>query len=181
MATLLLNADFGMLGINPLSVISWHNAIKLHFTGAAVIVEEYDNWSVSSPSLEMAVPSVMALSNYAKFSRAVKLSSRNIFIRDRHICQYCTEEFEPKDLTRDHVKPRKHGGKSTWLNLTTACKKCNHVRGHDENIRPFKMPWKPTIYEIESRMLSYPVVAQHETWIPYLEMRWEPELIVKGY
>ena len=33
-------------------------------------------------------------------------------------------------LTIDHVIPRSRGGKNDWLNLVTACKKCNQKKGN---------------------------------------------------
>jgi 5-methylcytosine-specific restriction endonuclease McrA len=38
----------------------------------------------------------------------VKLSRREVFARDRHICQYCGTATH--DLTIDHVVPRHRGG-----------------------------------------------------------------------
>lgn len=48
-----------------------------------------------------------------------------LFRRDHHICAYCGDEFEGRDLTRDHVHPRSRGGSNAWENSVTACKSCN--------------------------------------------------------
>ena len=37
-------------------------------------------------------------------------------------CVYCNSKNE---LTIDHVIPKSRGGKNTWENLVTCCKKCN--------------------------------------------------------
>jgi hypothetical protein len=57
----------------------------------------------------------------------VKLSRREVFIRDGYTCQYCGRQTH--DLTIDHVVPRSRGGPHCWENLVSACKTCNHRKG----------------------------------------------------
>jgi len=57
------------------------------------------------------------------------LSNSELFRRDQHICLYCGREFPVSELTRDHVVPRSRGGKNTWTNVVTACRRCNHYKG----------------------------------------------------
>ncbi|MCX4360786.1 HNH endonuclease [Mucispirillum schaedleri] len=45
-------------------------------------------------------------------------------------CYYCGKNFNPKDLTMDHVVPLIRGGKSTKNNIVPACKECNNVKKH---------------------------------------------------
>jgi 5-methylcytosine-specific restriction endonuclease McrA len=54
----------------------------------------------------------------------IKLSRREIFIRDNFMCLYCGKV--PVDLTIDHVVPRYRGGAYSRDNLVTACVPCNH-------------------------------------------------------
>ena len=42
-----------------------------------------------------------------------------------YTCSYCTNVFEKKDLTIDHIIPKSKGGKTSWDNVTTSCKSCN--------------------------------------------------------
>lgn len=172
---LLLNADFNVLSLNPLSTINWQNAMKLHFTGAAQVVHEYDDWIIHSPSLDMKVPSVMALTEYRQFKRGVKFSLKNLFLRDNHTCQYCATEFAPQHLTKDHVKPRFHGGKTNWENIVAACAPCNQKRGHNESIRPLREPVKPSIREINFKLTQQPIVAHDRSWKDYLAYHWNED------
>jgi 5-methylcytosine-specific restriction endonuclease McrA len=57
----------------------------------------------------------------------VRLTRREVFIRDRHACQYCGQRT--RDLTLDHVIPRHRGGRHAWDNLVSACRSCNHRKG----------------------------------------------------
>ena len=53
------------------------------------------------------------------------LTNALLFARDRHLCAYCGEGHMSRDLSRDHVVPVSHGGRDSWTNSVTACKKCN--------------------------------------------------------
>ena len=74
-------------------------------------------------------------------------SRSNIIWRDKNKCQYCAKEEESKVLTIDHVLPHSKGGKNTWENLVTACKKCNQKKGNrtpkEAHMRLLKKPTKP--------------------------------------
>ena len=67
----------------------------------------------------------------AKYNHEVtpSLTNRALFERDRHTCLYCGDTFKHSLLTRDHVKPKAHGGRDTWTNVVTACKACNVKKG----------------------------------------------------
>ena len=52
-----------------------------------------------------------------------------LFARDRHLCGYCGERFMTRELSRDHVKPVARGGRDSWTNTVTACRRCNTRKG----------------------------------------------------
>jgi HNH endonuclease len=56
------------------------------------------------------------------------VTKKNIYLRDNHTCQYCSRKFHASELTLDHVLPRSRGGRNTWENLVTACRKCNQAK-----------------------------------------------------
>jgi HNH endonuclease len=74
-----------------------------------------------------------------------------LYGRDRHLCAYCGDKFEPKELTIDHVYPRSRGGKNTWVNCVTACKPCNlrkRNRTPEEAHMPLLyVPYSPNAFE----------------------------------
>jgi ribosomal protein L40E len=84
--------------------------------------------------------------------RVPSLNNENLFMRDRQICAYCGSKFSMSALTCDHVHPRKFGGKNIWTNVVTACKKCNHSKGHkilgkDTDMELLYVPYAPTYAE----------------------------------
>jgi 5-methylcytosine-specific restriction protein A len=41
------------------------------------------------------------------------------------LCHYCSERFQPTQLTMDHKQPIARGGVTSKSNVVTACKACN--------------------------------------------------------
>ena len=50
----------------------------------------------------------------------------SIYKRDGYRCQHCGRSGRFVDLEIDHIIPIAKGGKSTYDNLQTLCKRCNH-------------------------------------------------------
>ncbi|MBI1320988.1 MAG: HNH endonuclease [Candidatus Hydrogenedens sp.] len=155
------------------NVTSLRRAMLLLFHDSARVVHphdyslyDFDSWCALSnaedgfsegryiytPNMRVRLPEVIVLNAYNRFvKREVRLSRKNIFERDRHVCQYCKRKFSKADLTIDHVMPRSRGGRDTWENLVLACVKCNIRKGSrtpDEAHmpllrRPAKPKWLP--------------------------------------
>lgn len=74
-----------------------------------------------------------------------------LYGRDRHLCAYCGDKFEPKSLTIDHVHPKSRGGQNTWVNCVTACKPCNHRKGNrtpeEARMHLLYVPYAPNAFE----------------------------------
>ena len=104
---LVLNADYTPLSYYPLSLWPWQTAIKAVFLDRVDIVSSYER-EVHSPSFQMKIPSVIALKQYVRPSQYPAFTRFNLFLRDKFQCQYCGS---PKDLTFDHVIPRRAGGR----------------------------------------------------------------------
>jgi 5-methylcytosine-specific restriction endonuclease McrA len=76
--------------------------------------------------------SIIAVKGEAKSGRRFKtpsLTNEALFRRDRHLCAYCSTTYHDHQLTRDHIIPRAKNGKNSWMNVVTACKKCNNLKG----------------------------------------------------
>jgi hypothetical protein len=55
----------------PLSIWSWQNAVKAVLGGKAVVVETYPDLVIRAVSIDMPVPSVIALREYAPSGKVV--------------------------------------------------------------------------------------------------------------
>lgn len=151
MKTLILNADFTPHDIQP-----WQKSfVKLYFEPFNIIgVEYYDKVISNTHGEEFLVPAVCALKKYVKKSK-IKLSKRNLFIRDGYVCQYCGQTFKPAELTIDHVVSRSKFPKGThhsWDNLVTACRQCNSYKADrllsDTGLKLLNKPVEPKFLDI---------------------------------
>ncbi len=85
---------------------------------------------IGTSSGPLAIPRLLILSRYGRLPKgALRLSRRNLLLRDKFRCQYCGSRLPAADLDLDHVVPRSRGGASTWENLVAACRQCNVRKG----------------------------------------------------
>jgi 5-methylcytosine-specific restriction endonuclease McrA len=171
----------------PVQLTSARRAFVLLYGGAAMAVDEIgDSYDFMAwrevPVREgddalpvvggaLRVPRVVHLHRYDRSPRlTIRLTRRNLMLRDGHQCQYCAKKPPLRELNIDHILPRSRGGMDTWENLVTACRICNLRKG-----------WR-TPDEASMRLLRPPVrprwstTAQilHEAREPFKE--WEPFL-----
>lgn len=107
---------------------NWTEAAQMRDRFSPLDPTQYE-W-VRTVRLHIPVPKVIRLLGYDKLPRQeVKLNRRNIFARDRNLCQYCGSRFPSSELSLDHVVPRSQGGTNTWENLVCCCVACNSRKG----------------------------------------------------
>ena len=117
-------------GFEPVKIVSWQRAITLLFLGKVEVIEEYDR-DIKCTSMLIKIPAVVRLLNaFRRHRKPVKFSRVNIYGRDNYRCQFCGDKKSINELTYDHVVPRAQGGKTNWLNIVTACTKCNTKKGN---------------------------------------------------
>jgi 5-methylcytosine-specific restriction endonuclease McrA len=165
---LVLNADYTPLSYYPLSLWPWQTAIKAVFLERVDIVANYER-EVHSPSLNMKIPSVIALRDYVRTSEFPAFTRFNLFLRDRFSCQYCGS---PHQLTFDHVIPRRLGGRTSWENILTACAPCNLKKGgrtpEQARMPPLVRPIRPTSWQLQQQGRAFPPNYLHDTWRDWL-------------
>ena len=162
---LVLNASY-----EPIHVCVARRALILLLKGVAA-TEELSNDEVHSPSRVVPVPSVIRLLEYRRIPRQTRaLSRKNILLRDRYTCQYCGHVLSASELTLDHVTPRSRGGKSSWENLVTSCRRCNNHKGDrlpDE--AKMELRRRPRPFNLHTSRSLMRLLGNHqETWRKYL-------------
>jgi len=149
---IVLNADYTFL-----NVVNWQRAICL-IVKEKVEVLKYTDKVISNAekTLTMKIPAVIKLIKAIRslYRNRVPFSKRNVMVRDGFVCGYCGSK---ETLTIDHILPVSRGGKSTFENCVTACKKCNSKKGDctpsEAHMFLKKKPYAPTISEfIKMRM-----------------------------
>lgn len=87
----------------------------------------------------------------AQFRTTPPLVNSSLFRRDQNICLYCGKQLFDRDLTRDHIQPRSRGGKDVWLNVVTACRRCNQFKGNrtpeQAGMELLALPYTPNMAE----------------------------------
>ncbi|HEC67041.1 MAG TPA: HNH endonuclease [bacterium] len=139
----------------PLRIISWQRAVCLFFGGKVDILETYSDL-IHSPTMVMNHPAVIRI-NFSTKTRpkqqSVRFSRTNLFQRDDYKCQYCRIQFNRPQLTMDHLIPKSRGGTTSWTNVVTACKTCNHKKG------------SKSIDQTRLKLMRKPVAPE---WLPAL-------------
>ena len=162
---LVLNATF-----EPINVTAVRRAMVLMIKGVAQ-AEEVNHTQVHSVSRQLPVPSVIRLLAYRHIPQQTRaLSRKNILLRDRNTCQFCSRTLPASELTLDHVLPRSRGGRSSWENLVACCYKCNNSKGdrtpEEAGIALTRRPRPFTLHT--SRQLMRLIGNKDEKWRKYL-------------
>ncbi|MFN0070131.1 MAG: HNH endonuclease [Chloroflexota bacterium] len=142
-------------------------AVVLLDGGKAEIVE-HGAGEMRAPNRVFQRPSVIRMVYLIKRPRPkVRLTRREVFIRDRFTCQYCG--IKARDLTIDHVVPRHRGGPHTWDNLVSACRSCNHRKGgkllEESRLTLNQYPFEP---KANSYYLFGQYLESYEEWTKFI-------------
>jgi 5-methylcytosine-specific restriction endonuclease McrA len=180
---LLLNRFFA-----PVSVATVKRAFVLLYGGSAHAVDDagethdFGAW-LHMPIREaddglpivggsVRVPRVLHLLRYDRTPRiTVRLTRRNLMLRDGFQCQYCGKRPSHRDLNVDHIVPRSRGGGDSWENLVVSCRFCNLKKGRrtpsEAGMALLKPPHRPR-WSTATQILL--VMRQpFDEWQPFLK------------
>lgn len=151
----------------PLNLCRIRRAIVLVFHGKAEVLEN-SRGELHSVTQVFQIPSVIRLVYMVKRPRHQrKLSRLEVFSRDQYTCQYCGRQT--KELTLDHVIPRRRGGQHSWDNVVSACIPCNRRKGgrtpDEARMRLLRQPRPP---RNDGFYVPYHLLNNHGEWQKYL-------------
>ena len=163
-----LTAPVLVLNLNyvPINVCNVRRAVILVGKGKAELLENHRG-QIHTVTTIFDVPSIIRLVYLVRRPFAPrKLSKREVFLRDRFICQYCGKKTQ--DLTLDHVVPRRQRGAHTWENVVAACINCNlHKAGRTPVEAKMGLSRAPRAPQPDPyRALKNRVIL--EEWRPYI-------------
>jgi 5-methylcytosine-specific restriction endonuclease McrA len=165
--TLVLNATY-----EPLRIVSWQKAITMLFQNKVEVIAVYDR-EIRGVTVRVKLPSVLRLLRHVRMKRPfadVPFSRSNVYARDDHRCQYCSQKFAPSQLTFDHVLPVARGGHKGWDNIVTCCIPCNRKKGdrtpEEAGLQLLRKPKRPAA--LPSLTVSLGIHRTPPSWRDYL-------------
>ena len=163
---LVLNASY-----EPINICGARRALVLVLKGVAK-TEEEQGAILHAARVKVAMPSVIRLLEYRRIPHQTRaLSRKNILLRDRNACQYCSVVLTAGELTLDHVVPRSRGGLSTWENLVACCHGCNRRKGNRmlHELDDMKLLKEPRSFSLHtSRQIMRMLGRGDDRWRKYL-------------
>ena len=113
----------------------WQDAMKDVYAGRLEIVETHPTIQIGTVKGSEPFPSIVRFKK-GVFLGQIKIppknrkpSRKNIFDRDRAVCQYCQKTLSFLKSTVDHILPRSRGGRNTWSNLVLCWAPCKKKKG----------------------------------------------------
>ena len=171
----------------PIRVIPASRALILIFANKASAVDHntyyaynWENWLkepiteddsiITTSSSDVKVPEVIVLSVYDKvYRKDVRLTKKNIYIRDSYRCQYTGKRIKDIDSDVDHIIPRSQGGGSSWENLVVCTKEINRMKAdrtpEQAGLKLIKKPTKPNA----DRLLIDPKLNVPKSWSKFVK------------
>ncbi|MEK6221711.1 MAG: HNH endonuclease [Chloroflexota bacterium] len=160
---LVLNANY-----EPLNICTTRRALGLIFSDKASLITN-GRGKIYTVSDSYPAPSIIRIGFMVKRPRPeVKLSNQEVFRSDNYTCQYCGKRT--KNLTIDHIIPKRLNGAHSWNNLVTACPPCNHKKGGRTNRQAnMKLLSKPNAPTASAAYIFGRYLQNNEEWLPFVE------------
>ena len=159
---LVLNQNY-----EPLNICQVRRAMVLLFRGKAEVLEN-GRGSLHTIAGIFDIPSVIRLVYFIKRPRRHRrVTKLEVFNRDKYICQYCG--WQGRELTIDHVIPRRRGGEHSWENVVCACIPCNRRKaGHTPAEAAMPLLNQPRSPGNDGFYVPYHHLCSHGEWQKYL-------------
>ena len=145
-------------GFEPLFQTHWRRALVAVFGGRAEVIETHASLTVGTTSGPVPFPlkvrfiTGIIAARVKELNTRAALSKKNLCIRDRGMCQYCSVNISLQHGTVDHVIPKSKGGSHNWENVVWSCARCNQMKGNklprEFHLKLSKPPKIPTIYDV---------------------------------
>jgi len=156
----------------PLEWVTYQDAVRLYFNsqiaytcGSNIMTIRGGIDAITNKRSKVDVNSIIATygSNKTLIDHyAPPLNNRTLFKRDDHLCMYCGNKFGSENLSRDHVTPLYQGGNDLWVNVVSACKRCNNAKAgrtpEQANMQLLAIPFVPTHAEyifLQGKVILY--------------------------
>jgi len=200
--TLALNADVLVLNKNwtALRIITAAEALADLFVGRVEAIDtdyqayDFASWHelseyavrfqaeqhrfVRTVTSAVLVPTVVRLLKFDRVKRAaVRLSRKNVYVRDNYTCQYTGKKLPSSELNLDHVVPTSRGGTTCWENIVCCSVEVNSIKGNrtpqEAGLKLIRQPRRPNATELLFKSKRF----RHDSWKHFVDAAyWNTEL-----
>ena len=175
----------------PIRVASVRRCLNMIFADKASIVDPIDysiySWVewielstnsdknvITTTRANIKIPEVIVLAKHDKvYMKDLRLTKRNIYIRDKYRCQYTGKQLKYDEANIDHIIPKARGGRNTWDNLVVCTKEINSIKGdrtpEEAGLKLIKKPVKPT--PDGPHKLMDPKFNMPESWSKFIKVK----------
>lgn len=197
-----LHADVLVLNKNwaALRIVTAAEALADLFVGRVEAVDtdfqayDFDSWRelsryaadfepqrhrfVQTVASAVLVPTVVRLLRFDRVKRpTLRLSRKNVYLRDDYTCQYTGKRLPSSELNLDHVTPTSRGGKTCWENLVCCSVEVNAIKGSktpdEAGLKLIRKPRRPDPTELLFKSKHF----RHDSWKHFVDAAyWNTEL-----
>ena len=113
-----------LAALKAINMYTWDQWVENSFYNSETIPKE--NCVQCTNDFRIRWPEVVVLKDYDGIpDTPVKLTRRNLLIRDKFHCQYTGQKVTMASATIDHIVPQSKGGKTVWTNVVIAALEVN--------------------------------------------------------
>lgn len=152
---------------------SWHELSEY-----ASAFEAEGHRFVQTVTSAVLVPVVVRLLRFDRITRpTLRLSRKNVYLRDNYTCQYTGQKLPSSELNLDHIVPASRGGKTTWENLVCCSVEVNSLKGDktpaEAGLKLIQTPRRPDATELLFKSRR----GRHDSWKHFVDAAyWNTEL-----
>ncbi len=143
------------------SIYTWDEWLELP-------IKDTDDFIVST-SGNVKAPEVILLTYYKKIPEyTAKPTKKNIFTRDKYVCQYSGKKVNFKNADVDHITPKSRGGRNSWNNMVVCSKEINRKKDNrtpeEANLKLIRRPKQPN----SKKLFIDPNIKIKESWSKFI-------------
>mgnify|MGYP001803394502 CR=1 FL=1 len=152
---------------------SWHE-----LSAYASAFEPESHSFVRTVTSAVLVPAVVRLRRFDRVTRpTLRLSRKNVYLRDNYTCQYTGQRLPTSELTLDHVVPTSRGGQTSWDNLVCCSVAVDSLKGNrtpeEAGLKLIRPPRRPDATELLFKSRR----ERHDSWKHFVDAAyWNTEL-----
>lgn len=146
-------------------------------------IRECDEVITASSGFRMKIPEIIVLKSYSAFpDKQVKLTRRNLLIRDNFRCQYTGKKLNIREATIDHIIPQSRGGVHSWENVAICSFEINSKKANrtpeEANMKLISRPSQPKWSPVYSKFSRFTMTGNYPaSWKHFIKQKedWSPE------